>query len=300
MLGIIKSFLFRKNVRLNENIGQKTWFRTGGHAKIFFEPKNLEDLSVFLRSLPKNYPRFLLGLGSNIIFRDGFYNGVVIKLGEGFNNFELNDYKLKIGAGAKNINIVKYTLSKKITGFEFLIGIPGSLGGSLKMNSSCFSYCISDNLLNVNIMNENGVIKSFNKKELEISYRNCELPKDHIFIDATFKIKYANKNNITNRIQNFKMKRKNSQPLGVRTGGSTFVNPDTVKAWQLIEKSGLRGKKFGDAMISDKHCNFLINLGKSTSTELEVLGEDIIETVFKKKNIKLNWEIKRVGNFKKI
>lgn len=300
MFNLIKVFQLKKNISFNKNIGKVTWFGTGGSSRIFFRPYNENELALFLKLIPKNFPRFILGLGSNIIFRDGFYNGAVIKLDQGFNYFKINNNELKIGAGTRDIDIVKYTLAQNITGFEFLVGIPGTLGGSLTMNSSCFDYCISDNLISADIMDQNGNVKSVYKDELMFSYRNCKLPKNHIFINATFKFRRSAKTKIKNRIEKFKAKRKETQPIGARTGGSTFMNHGHLKAWKLIEKCGLRGEKFGNAKISDKHCNFLINLGSSSSTELEILGEDIIEKVFKKEKIRLEWEIKRVGNFKKI
>lgn len=289
-------------MKFNYNIGKKTWFGSGGNAKIFFQPENETELSFFLKVIPKNIKIFILGLGSNILFRDGGFDGVVIKLGNEFEKITLNKNKkeLIVWAGAKDINIANFTLKNKIKGFEFLVGIPGSLGGAIKMNASCFERAISDNLLTVEAMDRKGNKFQLNKNELNFRYRTSSIPDNCVLIKATFKIKYGNHEKISELMKKFKLKRKLNQPIGFRTGGSTFMNPGELKAWKLIDKCGFRGKKVGGAEVSKKHCNFLINNGNATSTDIEILGENIRDEIFKKEKIKVDWEIKRIGNFKKI
>ena len=288
------------DVTFNYSIAKKTWFGTGGKTFCFYQPKDTNELSLFLKIIPINFSIILIGLGSNILFRDGKFEGVVIKLGKNFKNIEFNNEFLKVDCGVKDINLSNFCLENSISGFEFLIGIPGTIGGALRMNAGCFNQSISDNLIEVTIMNRSGELKKIKKEDLNYKYRYVEVPSDAIFIDALFSIKKRPKDLIKKKMKSIISNRKNTQPSAIRTGGSTFINPKTIKAWQLIDKIGYRGKIIRDVQVSTKHSNFLINLGKANSLDIETFGEEIISQVKKKTGFKLKWEIIRVGNFEKI
>lgn len=294
-------YRFLGKIYFNYNIGKRTWFGTGGRCLIFFEPSNIKQLFFFLKIIPKNFPFFIFGLGSNILFRDGRFNGAVIKLGADFKKIELNKKKkiIKVGCGVKDIDLANFCFNNSISSFEFLVGIPGTLGGALRMNSSCFNGCISDNLKSITVLNSKRELKKINKDEIKFNYRKVELPKDYIFLEAEFFVNFENKIKIKEKMRDIKNLRKKNQPIGVRTGGSTFKNPKQIKAWELIDKIGFRGKKYNNALISKKHPNFFINMGNASSLELEILGEDVKNIVNDKTGIKLSWEIERVGNFEK-
>ena len=250
---------------------------------------------------PKNINIFTIGLGSNIIIRDGGIPGVVIKLNNGFNKIEiLNDEKIIVGCGLKNMNLVKFCLENNYGGFEFLSGIPGSIGGSIKMNAGCFQNSISDTLIEIKAINRNGDIVKVNKKEIIFDYRYSSISDDWIIIEASFKIFKKNSIKLKKIINKLSDERKKTQPINTRTGGSTFKNPKSLKAWKLIDDANYRGKKIGGAEVSEKHSNFIINNGNATSLDLELLGEKIIKKVYKNSQVKLKWEIKRVGKFKRI
>ena len=289
-------------IKINHNIANKTWFGTGGKCKIYFSPDCVKELSFFLKILPKKTPVFGLGLGSNVIVRDGGFNGAIIKLGNGFNYHYLNKNKktFTVGCALKDRDCANFCLEKSISGFEFLIGIPGTIGGALRMNAGCYDQAISDELIHAKVIHRNGRIETLTKKQLNFNYRDVSIPTDSLFLEATFKINKKEKKIIKNNMKSIIEKRKSTQPLKVRTGGSTFKNTNDKKAWELIEEVGLKGFSLGSAKISDKHANFIINTGSSTSLNLEILGEKIIKNVHDKKGIKLEWEIKRVGEFVKI
>ena len=294
-------YRFLGKINFNYNIGKRTWFGTGGKCLIFFEPSNIKQLFFFLKIIPRKFPFFIFGLGSNILFRDGKFNGAVIKLGAEFKKIELNKKKkiIKVGCGVKDIDLANFCLNNSISSFEFLVGIPGTLGGAIRMNSSCFNGCISDNLKSITVMDSKRELKKINKDEIKFDYREIKLPKDYIFLEAEFFVNFKNKIKIKEKMKNIKNLRKKNQPFGVRTGGSTFKNPEHFKAWELIDKIGFRGKKYNNAIISKKHPNFFINMGNASSLELEILGEDVKNKVKDKTGIKLFWEIERVGNFEK-
>ena len=293
---------FSSRLKFNYKLSNKTWFGTGGKAKYYFTPLNEIELSLFLKFIPKSIPIFMIGLGSNIIIRDGGFNGVVIKLGEKFKFIDIDYSKKTFSAGcaSKDLDLSYFCMNNSITGFEFLVGIPGSLGGSLRMNAGCFNQSISDKLISVRVMDRSGKIHILLRKQINFEYRKSLLPDDWFFLDATFQIEKKNKNIIRKNMNKIKEKRKFSQPINMRTGGSTFKNIDKKKAWKLIDEVGFRGYKFGSAQVSGKHTNFLINTGKCKSLELELLGEKIKERVFERKGIKLEWEIKRIGDFVKV
>ncbi len=290
---------FLKNIKINYNVGKKTWFGSGGNCLLFCEAENVEQLKFLFKIVPKKYPLFILGLGSNIIFRDGFYKGVVIKLGKEFKNISHNKEILKVGCGVKDFDLANYCLENSITNFEFLIGIPGTIGGGLRMNSSCYGSCISENLRSIKVLDDKRKILIMKKEDILFNYRENTLPKKFIFLEAEFFIKFKKKNFIKRKMDEIKKMRKKTQPIGVRTGGSTFKNPKNLRAWEIIEKVGLRDKIVGGAKVSNKHSNFIINFQNASSLDLEILGEEIKKVVNEKTGVKLLWEIERIGDFEK-
>ena len=296
---LITSFI--KSIKINYPIAKNTWFGSGGKTSIFFEAQSIISLKFFLSLLPINIPIFTIGMGSNILIRDGGIRGVTIKLKGNFNKIIIDKSNkiLKVGSGVKNIDLAKFCEVNNIGGFEFLIGIPGSVGGSVKMNAGCFKQSISDLITKITVIDRLGKIHTINKEKINFSYRKTEIPNQHIIIDSTFNIKKKSKTLIKNKMKSISLKRKTVQPTNTRTGGSTFKNTKSFKAWELIEKINFRGKSLGGAKISKLHPNFIINYNNAKSLDIEVLGEEIVEEVMKKTGIRLEWEIKRVGNFEK-
>ena len=290
------------SLKLNYNISKNTWFGSGGKTKFYFEPKNVTELVFFLKILPKKIIIFIIGLGSNTLIRDGGFNGVIIKLNKGFNKIDYNKDKkiIIVGCGVKNIDLSKFSLNNKIKGFEFLIGIPGCIGGSLKMNASCYEQAISDLFLSASLIDRNGNIHILKKNDIKFKYRGTGIPRGWMFLDATFKANNGLEKLIKKRMDSITKKRRESQPIANRTGGSTFKNSKKYKAWELIDKIGYRGIKMGNAQISDIHPNFIINNGNAKSIDIELLGEEVKKKVLSETGIKLNWEIIRVGDFEKI
>ena len=274
----------------------------GGKAKVFFQPKNLNELKKFLQILPSNFQIFTIGLGSNTLIRDGGFEGVVLKLGNGFDDisYDKKNKSISAGSGTRNIQFAKFCLKNSISGYEFLVGIPGSIGGSLKMNSGCFKREISDQLISLTLINRFGKEIFLNKEEIKFTYRKSSLPNDSIIINANFAVKRKDKVEINKIMSRYTDQRKKNHPLAVRTGGSTFKNPKSNSAWKLVDSIGYRGKRFGGAKVSEKHSNFLVNDRNATSLEIELLGEDIKNKVYKEKGITLDWEIERIGKFVKI
>tara|TARA_Y100000813_G_scaffold197328_1_gene182428 strand:- start:649 stop:1554 length:906 start_codon:yes stop_codon:yes gene_type:complete len=290
------------DTKINYNIGKKTWFGTGGKAKILLVINNLKSLKFLLKLLPKSQPIFLIGAGSNIIVRDGGVDGITIKLGKDFKKINYIKKKniINIGSATKDLDISKFCYENSIGNFEFLRGIPGTLGGNIRMNAGCFGSSISDELISCTIMNRNGKIKEILKEDLSFDYRYSSIPKDSIVVEAKFKAVTKNKKIIKEILKKVTSKRTLNQPVNSRTGGSTFKNTPKEFAWKLIDKINFRGKIIGGAKVSDLHTNFLINTGNANSLDLELLGEEIRGKVKKKYNINLDWELIRVGQFKKI
>ena len=290
------------NISFNYNIGKKTWFGTGGKAKILLVINNLKSLKFLLKILPKSQPIFLIGAGSNIIVRDGGIDGITIKLGKDFKKIDYIKKKkiINIGSAAKDFDISKFCYENSIGNFEFLRGIPGTLGGNIIMNAGCFGSSISDELISCTVMDRNGNVKKLFKESLKFDYRFSSIPKNSIVTNAEFKAVNKNKRIIKKMLKKISNERKLSQPINFRTGGSTFKNTKKEPAWKLIDKINFRGKVMGGAKVSDLHTNFLINKGNANSLDLELLGEEIRNKVKKKFNIDLDWELKRVGQFKKI
>ena len=285
----------KSKVYFNYNIGKLTWFRTGGIAKIFIVVENNEELEIILKEL-NNYNIYILGSGSNLLVRDQGYNGVVLKLGKGFNSLKIKENKLEVGSSVLDINLANFALKNNIEGFEFFSGIPGSIGGAVKMNAGCFGSETKDLLDSIEVYDSSNNKKILMKKDLSLNYRSSKINNNQIISKAKFKFKYGDVNNIKEKMKNIKVRRLSTQPIQNRTSGSTFKNPPNFYAAKLIEDSGCKGMTYGNAFVSDKHANFIINNGSATASDLENLGKIIIEKVYKKFDIKLDWEVKIIGD----
>lgn len=272
-----------------------TWFRTGGNADILFTPEDENDLSLFLKALPDDMPVMPLGVGSNMLVRDGGVEGVVIRFGKKFSNCEVNGDFIKAGAGTPDISVARKALDASLTGFEFLRGVPGTIGGALKMNAGAYGREVKDIFKSARTMDRDGEIHDLSFDDMGFSYRKTTVPNDQIFLSAVFEGIKGDPEEIQARMNEIGNAREESQPLRTRTGGSTFKNPEGHSAWKLVDEAGCRGFRIGDACVSQKHCNFLINEGKATAADIEELGEEVRRRVKEKSGIELQWEIKRVG-----
>jgi len=282
----------------NADVAKGTWFRVGGVAEILFKPNNTQDLCGFLSTCPKDVPITVLGLGSNLIIRDGGIKGVVIKLGKSFADISHDNNIVTVGAGASDVLVARYGAKQGLSGMEFLVGIPGNIGGALRMNAGAYGTEIADILIDCTVVNRDGLIQTFKRDEVDFSYRHNGLPDNVIFISARFKTTPQNPDIITAQLDEIKTQREETQPVKDRTGGSTFANPEGYKAWELIDSVGGREYKIGGASMSEKHCNFMLNDGTATAQNLEDLGEEMIRRVYEKHGIKLRWEIRRIGEYK--
>ena len=291
-----------KSLKFNYQLGKKTWFGTGGNCNLFLEVNSINQLINTIRIAKKFLPILVIGSGSNVIIRDGGFKGIVIKLGGNFKKIEIdNNYSvLSLGAGTKDSEVTKFCVEKNISGLEFLSGIPGTIGGNIKMNAGCYGNQISDNLIDCTIIDEKLNKKVVKKKEIDFHYRKSSFHDGQIIIEARFKIQKCNKSEIKKKISTISDKRKNSQPVSSRTGGSTFTNPTSYPAWKLIDEIDYRGKQLGGAKVSNLHSNFLINYKNASSLDLEMLGEEIKNKVWERKRINLKWELIRIGEFKKV
>lgn len=288
--------------RISEDslLSKVTWFRVGGPADILYRPTDVNDLSDFLRGLPLDIPVLPIGVGSNLLVRDGGIRGVVIRLLGPFAGIDVEENTIRAGAGALDVNVAKVAARNGLAGLEFLSGIPGSIGGALRMNAGAYGAETKDVLISATAVDRSGTIHTVDTKDLGYSYRHSEAPEDWIFVEGLFKAYPDDPAKITARMEEIADSRIASQPIKSRTGGSTFknpggLNPDGPKAWKLIESVGGRGKTLGGAKFSDQHCNFLINTGEATAEDLERLGEVIRKEVQDKIGINLEWEIKRIG-----
>lgn len=283
--------------RFNYPLSKITWFKVGGIADVMYIPSSIGDLRNFLVNLSSEINITVIGVGSNLLVRDGGISDVVIKLGKDFNFIEQIGSKLIVGAGALDILVSKFARDKSITGLEFLSGIPGTIGGAISMNSGAYNKEIADILISADVMDRRGKIHTIFKKDILFSYRNSNYGKDLILIGAILKGEFGIKDLIDKKMQEIYLERIKSQPVRKKTGGSTFKNPlnSKLKAWELIHQSGCRGLTRGGAMVSNLHCNFLINTSSATADDLESLGEDIKAKVLKKTGVDLEWEIKRIG-----
>lgn len=277
------------------SLGSITWFRVGGPADVVFKPASLQDLSLFLKEKPADIALQVIGVGSNLLVRDGGVQGVVLRLGKGFNNIIVDDLTIEVGAGMLDRNVAMTARDEGIGGLEFLCGIPGTIGGALRMNAGCYGTEIKDVLEYAIAMDPKGNLHRLTAEECGFSYRHCSVPQDWIFVGACFKGTKSSFAEVDQKMQKMLQQREETQPVHTRTGGSTFANPDGHKAWELIDQAGCRGLQIGGAQVSELHCNFLMNVGDATAQDLEVLGETVRERVKIKSGIDLRWEIQRIG-----
>ncbi|MEM8799282.1 MAG: UDP-N-acetylmuramate dehydrogenase [Pseudomonadota bacterium] len=290
-----------ERIESNAPLARYSWFRTGGPADYLFRPKAAGDLDAFIACCPQDMPITILGVGSNLLIRDGGVAGVVLRLGKAFAGIEVTDELIVAGAAAPDIAIATKALEAGLTGLEFLRGIPGSIGGALAMNAGCYGQEIADCLVEAEVVDlRSGEHYTLGPDAFEFAYRQANLQPDHLITRASLRGRRADPNEIAARMREIGDEREASQPLRTRTGGSTFKNPDPQtsngrKAWQLIDAAGMRGARVGNAQVSEKHCNFLLNLGDATARDLEKLGEDVRARVLQQTGVVLEWEIRRIG-----
>ena len=272
------------------------WFKSGGPAQTLFEPADEEDLIGFLRDLNPSIPVMALGLGSNMIVRDGGVPGVTIRLGKPFARIEkLDDVTLRCGGGASGILVSSTARDAGISGLEFLRGIPGTVGGFVRMNGGAYGREVAEILVSATLVLRDGSVEQWPLDRLGYTYRHSDLPESAVVVSATLRGTPGDAAAIGAEMDRIAQAREDSQPLRSRTGGSTFKNPPGHKAWALIDEAGCRGLTIGDAQVSQKHCNFLLNLGSATSGEIEALGEEVRRRVEARSGILLEWEIQRIG-----
>ena len=279
--------------REGADLSKMCWFKTGGLAEVLFIPEDLQDLQNFLRKKPIDIPHIVIGLGSNLLVRDTFVNGVVIRLGRGFNYISHTDnFQIIAGAASVDANVAIYAMEYEIGNLEFLSGIPGSIGGALAMNAGCYGSDIASVLIEAKAINADGETRIFSQSEIGYYYRGKALSSNWLFVEAKFQGEFSDKEKMAAKIKIIQERRACSQPIKSKTGGSTFKNPIGYKAWELIDKSGCRGLKIGGAQISDQHCNFIINNGNASSNDIESLILEVQAIVFRETGIKLETEIK--------
>ncbi|MFM6951004.1 MAG: UDP-N-acetylmuramate dehydrogenase [Novosphingobium sp.] len=275
------------------------WFKSGGAAEWLFEPKDLADLHDFLRELDPAVPVMALGLGSNMIVRDGGVSGIVVRLGKAFAKVErVDDLTLDCGGGASGILVSSTARDNAIAGLEFLRSIPGTVGGFVRMNGGAYGGEVKDILIDCDVVLRDGTLVTLPVEALHYTYRHSELPEGAIVVAARFKGCPGEPEAIQAEMDRISASREASQPLRSKTGGSTFKNPAGHKAWQLVDEAGCRGLQLGGAQVSEKHTNFLLNLGEATSSDIEALGEEVRKRVKAKSGVELEWEIQRVGKAK--
>ncbi len=273
------------------------WFKSGGNAEWLFEPKDEDDLVSFLRELDPQLPVMALGLGSNLIVRDGGVPGVVVRLGKAFSKIDrFDETTLRCGGGASGILVSSTARDAGIAGLEFLRGIPGTVGGFVCMNGGAYGREVKDLLVSARLVLRSGEMAEWPLERFGYTYRHSEVPAGAIVIEATVRGTPGDPEAIGAEMDAIARAREETQPLRSRTGGSTFKNPPGHKAWALVDAAGCRGLARGDAKVSEKHCNFLLNLGSATSAEIEALGEEVRRRVEAKTHITLEWEIQRVGS----
>ena len=284
------------------DLSGSTWFRVGGAADVVFRPADTADLAGFLANCPKDIPRTVIGLGSNLLIRDGGVRGVVIRLDREFAQIDVDGELVTAGAGALDVNLARICRDAGLVGFEFMRGIPGTIGGGLRMNAGAYGRAFRDVPVWAEAVDAAGTTHKMMADDLDLGYRQCGAPEDWIFTVAQFRGRFGDRAEISARMQEVRQARKDSQPVNTRTGGSTFKNPgsdnpNSTKAWELVDHAGCRGLVRGGAMVSELHCNFLINTGTATAADLEALGEEVRRRVQAHSGVMLQWEIRRIGEY---
>jgi UDP-N-acetylmuramate dehydrogenase len=286
----------RGRLMSNQPLAELTWFRVGGPAQVLFMPEDEADLAYFLGQLPAEIPVTVVGLGSNLIVRDGGVPGVVIRLGRGFAEVKVEEgTRVRAGTAVPDVKVSRAAQEAAITGLAFFRGIPGAIGGALRMNGGAYGRETKDALIEARGVNRQGRVRVFANADMHYTYRHCGAPDDVIFTQALFQGAPGDPATIAAEMEKITESREATQPIKSRTGGSTFKNPPGYKAWQLIDAAGCRGLKHGGAQVSEMHCNFLINLGAATAADIEALGETVRRRVMENSGIELEWEIKRIG-----
>jgi UDP-N-acetylmuramate dehydrogenase len=271
------------------------WFRAGGPAEILFRPADAEDLATFLAARPEELRLSVIGVGSNLLVRDGGIPGMVIRLPAAFGKVEVSGSRVRAGAAALDAAVAKAAADAGIAGLEFLRGVPGTIGGALKMNAGCYGREIRDIFVEATALDARGRKLTLKPADMAFVYRHAGVRDELVFVEALFEGLADRPEAIRARMEALVSQREATQPIRSRTGGSTFKNPPGAKAWELIDKAGCRGLLHGDAQVSEKHCNFLINRGAAKSADIEALGEEVRARVKAQSGIELEWEIKRVG-----
>ena len=287
--------IFKESINFNYSLKKLNWFNIGGNTKIYFKPNSLNDLIKFLKLYEYNKNLFVLGAGSNVLFKDDLFDGAVIKLSKNFSRISLlNENTIIAGSGVLDKLLSDFAMENSLSGFEFLSCIPGTIGGGIRMNSGCFDSEFKDILVSVQAINRNGEVLTIPAKDILFNYRSCNLPKDLIFLSATFQGKKDNKDNIKETIKKLKIKKEKAQPTRIKTGGSTFKNPikqTNKKVWEIIKQSVPNDIKFGDATISNKHTNFFINKGNASFKDMKKLIDFVKNNVKNKTGVNLDLEI---------
>ena len=280
----------------NQSLAELTWFRVGGPAQVLFTPEGEGDLAYFLARLPSEIPVIVVGLGSNLIVRDGGVAGVVIRLGRGFSDIRIEpEHRIRAGAAVPDVKVARAAQEASIAGLAFYRGIPGAIGGALRMNAGAYGGETKDVLIEARGVDRAGRVRVFANADMHYTYRHCGAPDDVIFTQALFQGAPGDPAEIAAAMDKITESRELTQPIKSRTGGSTFKNPPGAKAWQLVDAAGCRGFVVGDAQVSEMHCNFLINSGRATAADIETPGETVRARVMATSGIDLEWEIKRIG-----
>lgn len=285
----------RGRIARDAPLGGLTWFRVGGPADVLFRPADAEDLAHFLAALPPEVPVTVIGVGSNLLVRDGGVPGVVIRMAAPFATIAVDGTTVTAGAAALDLTVAMTALETGITGLEFLSGVPGTIGGALRMNAGAFGTEMKDVTLAAEAVDRTGRMHTLGLAQLDFGYRHCGAPEDYIFTRAVLRGHEGDSAAISARMADIRTAREASQPTRTRTGGSTFANPPGAKAWELIDRAGCRGLTMGGAQVSEKHCNFLLNTGEASAADIENLGEEVRRRVLETSGIELRWEIRRIG-----
>jgi UDP-N-acetylmuramate dehydrogenase len=287
----------RGRVRSGVALAPLTWFRVGGPAEIMFRPADIEDLAAFMAACPADIPVTVLGVASNLLIRDGGLKGVVIRLGGEFARVRIDGTNVIAGAGALDLTVAEEACAAGVAGVEFLSGIPGTIGGAVKMNAGAYGNEIVDIIESAVLVTRAGKVMTVSGDKLGLSYRHSKLPEGATVVEVTLRGRSDAPGAVAERMREIQSRRAETQPIRARTGGSTFANPPGAKAWELIDRAGCRGLTMGGAQVSEQHCNFLINTGEATAADLESLGEEVRRRVHKNSGVELRWEIMRIGAF---
>ncbi len=286
----------RGRLEANFPLAELTWFRVGGPAEVLFSPADEADLADLVRQTPDDVPVHVIGVGSNLLVRDGGVPGMVIRLGKGFGEVKAEaGHRIRTGTSVLDVRVARFALDHSIGGLTFLRGIPGTIGGALRMNGGAYGRETKDVLLEARAVDRRGSLHVLSMGDMQYTYRHCGAPEDFIFTQALLQGEAGERDQIARAMDDVTERREATQPIKSRTGGSTFKNPPGHKSWQLIDQAGLRGFSIGPAKVSELHCNFLINEGGATAAQIEELGETIRHRVRDKSGIELDWEIKRIG-----